>query len=185
MNAKKFMILLIILLLFLGGGGLIAYKYLDSDFTQIGRQISSADNNYTVSVPLRWEKTVPSSEHGILAAQSNDKDMYMQISLDADASSEGSIEDHVKEYIQNIAQKSDNSSSQVTVVSPKPKKYNGKNGYYFELETTSEGMEVHLWCFCYSSSSGFVHIDVTAPRNETENDADIARGIIESLKTGH
>lgn len=182
MSAKQFMLLVIVLLLLLGGGAIVIYKYLDSDFTQIGRQMTSASGNYTVSVPYSWQKTDVSSERGILAAQSGDHDMYMQISLDADASGESSTEEHVKDYISAIAQKSDNSATQVTVVSPKQRKINGHQGYYFELETVSEDMEIHLWSFCYSSASGYVHIDVSAPRNETENDADIAVGIIESLQ---
>ncbi len=178
-------IICVIILLFLLVGGLVAYHYLDSDFTQIGRQISSADGHYTVSVPYKWEKTAPASQHGLLAAQSIDQDMYLQISLDADSSSKTSLEEHVSEYIKTIAQKSDNSARQVTVVSPKQKKVNGHHGYYFELETVSDDMEIHLWCFCYSSNSGYVHLDVTAPRNETENDEDIAKGIINSLKADH
>lgn len=181
MSIRKFILLVIVLLFFLGGG-MVLYKYLDSDFTQIGRQITSSSGKYTVSVPYSWRKTDPSSERGVLAAQSGDSDMYLQISLDADAAEEGSIEDHVKDYIKTIAQKSDNSSSQVTVVAPKQRKINGHQGYYFELETVSQDMEIHLWSFCYPSSSGYVHIDVTAPRNETENDADIATGIINSLQ---
>ena len=182
MSAKKFLILVIVLLLLLGGSGLAAYKYLDSDFTQIGRQITTSNGNITVSVPLRWKKTDPSSERGLLAAQSSDKEMYMQISLDSDSTEKGSIEEHVSEYIKSIAQKSDNSNALAIVVSPKQRKINGHKGYYFELESTSEDMEIHLWSFCYYTASGYVHIDVSAPRNETENDADIAIGIIESIQ---
>ena len=182
MNLKTFIILVIVLLILLCGG-LIAYKYLDSDFTQIGRQISSADGHYTVSVPLKWEKTVPASAHVLLSARSMDQDMYLQVSVDADSSSESSLEEHVNEYIKTIGQKSDDRAHLVTVVSPKSKKINGLHGYYFELETTCDDMEIHIWSFCYPSSSGFIHLDVTAPRNETENDADIANGIINSLTT--
>lgn len=182
MSPKKFMLLVIVLLILLGSGGYVAYKYLDSDFTQVGRQITSSSGNFTVSVPLKWKKIDPSSDRSILAAQSGDQDMYMQISLDAEAVGEGTIEEHVEEYINDIAQKSDNSDSQVIVVAPRQRRINGHQGLYYELESVSEDMEIHLWCFCYPSTSGYVHIDVSAPRNETENDADIATGIIESIQ---
>lgn len=180
MSIKRFIILLLILFLLLGGG-LLAYHKLDSDFTQIGRQMESADGHFTVSVPMKWEQTSPASDSGIMAARSSDKDMFMQISLDANSSDERSLEEHVRNYIKQIAQNSDDSDKQVTVVSPKRKKLDGHNGLYFELETISDDIEIHLWSYCYSTNSGFIHIDVTAPRNETENDQDIALGIIESL----
>ena len=180
MSIKKFLILILVLLVCLGGG-LMLYQRLDSDFTQIGRQIESADGHFTVSVPIKWAETATSSDSGIMAAQSSDGAMFMQISLDAHSSNESSLDEHVSNYIKQIAQNSDNNEAQVIVTSPKKKTQDGHHGLYFELETISDDIEIHIWSFCYSTNSGFIHIDVTAPRNEADNDHDIALGIINSL----
>lgn len=181
MAKRKFMIILIVLLIVFGIGGMILYNNLDSDFTQVGRQIESDDGNFTVSVPMTWKTTTASSQYGILAAKSSDSSMYMQLSLDTDTSDEGTLDQYVNSYIQSIAQKSDNAEDQATVVSPVRKKINGHSGYYFELSSTSGGVDVYLWCFCFETKSGIVHIDVSSPKNDAEANADVASGIINSV----
>lgn len=128
------------------------------------------------------EKADISSENGLLAAESSDDSMYMQMSLDADTSDDSSLEQYVYSYIQSIAQKSDDSEQQTTVVSPVRKKINGHSGYYFELSSTSGGVDIYLWCFCFENSSGVVHIDVSSPKNDAGTNADVAEGIINSVK---
>ncbi|MDD6254546.1 MAG: hypothetical protein PUA82_00790 [Eubacteriales bacterium] len=182
MTRKRFMLILIVLLVIFGAGGIIIYNHLDSDFTQIGRQIDSSDGNYSVSVPMTWKKADISSENGLLAAESSDDSMYMQMSLDADTSDDSSLEQYVYSYIQSIAQKSDDSEQQTTVVSPVRKKINGHSGYYFELSSTSGGVDIYLWCFCFENSSGVVHIDVSSQKNDAGTNADVAEGIINSVK---
>ncbi|MDD7408545.1 MAG: hypothetical protein SOV71_03455 [Anaerovoracaceae bacterium] len=181
MTRKKFMIIIIVLLVVFGAGGIILYNQLDSDFTQVGRQIESEDGHYAVSVPMTWQTTKVSSQYGVLAAQSKDGSMYMQLSLDPNTDEESSLKKYVNNYIQSIGQKSDNSEEQTVVVSPDLKKINGRSGYYFEISSTAGGVDVYLWCFCYETKAGIVHIDVSSPKNDAGTNAGVAQGIIDSI----
>ncbi len=179
---KRSLLAIIILLALLGAGGLIGYHFLDSNFETLGKHISSPDGTYTVSVPLKWKSVEPSSEYGLIAAESTDGSMYMQMSLDTDTDRKGiALEEYTGNYIKSIAQKSDDSASQTNVISPRSEKINGHKGCYFETKTEADGVSIYIWGFVYNTKSGIVNVAVAAQQSEADAYAGIAKGIIRSV----
>lgn len=180
MSIKK-SILILILLGLLVVGGYQGYCYLHNDYSQVGLRLQSSDGHYTVNVPLNWEQIDPPSSSVLLAAQGKNGDMYLQISLDGNAR-EGSLLSYVKKYIREIGHNSDNNKKLVITTAPKIKKLDGHRGYYFELETTSNEIQVHIWSFVYATNGGYICFNITAPTSEFSTYSDIAVSILESFK---
>ncbi len=179
---KRSLLAIIILLALLGAGGLIGYHFLDSNYETLGKHITSSDGSYTVSVPLKWKSVEPSSEYGLIAAQSTDGSMYMQLSLDTDTDRKGiALEEYTRSYIKSIAQKSDDSASQTNVVSPTSEKINGRKGCYYETKSQADGVSIYIWGFIYNTDSGIVNIAVASQQSEADAYSGIAKGIIRSV----
>ena len=48
----------------------------------------------------------------------------------------------------------------------------GENtGYYFELDTSSGGVPVHMWNFMFTANGGYVHIDVASSGQDNASHA--------------
>ena len=180
---KKIFIIIIVLFIILGAVGAITYYKLSDNFNLMSHEISSDDEKYSMKVPLAWKSCPPASDQGILAAQSKDGSTFVNVSIDSKyMQSDETIEDYVYSYINRIAQNSDNPLVQVLTVAPKQAVIEDKSGYYFELDTSAGNIMLHTWDFVYTSSNGYVHIDVAAKGDSQKKMKYISKGIIASFK---
>ena len=175
-----FIILLIFILI--SGGGLIAYHIINGNYELRSKEMSSEDGRYTFSVPSGWEVSQGASQNAILAAESPSANMYAMLSLDVSDFDVGStIEDYANSYISKIAESSDDPLVQVVSVPVQNVTLGGNTGYYFEIDTFSRGMPVHMWDFFFNGSGGYVHVDVCSSGEENAEHAQTAKDIISSV----
>ena len=180
---KKISVILIALLLITGIAGAITYYLFSDNFNLMSHEILSKDEKYSMKVPILWKACPPTSDQGVLAAQSKDGSTFVNVSIDSKYLQNGeTVEEYVYSYINRIAENSDNPLIQVLTVAPKQVQLGDKTGYYFELDTSAGNVMLHTWDFVYTSSNGYIHIDVAAKGDNQEKMKDISKGIMESFK---
>ncbi len=187
---KKFLLVLAVLFIIAAGvGGYFIYNYYISNSDNISKTFSSGNGTYSINTPASWREVAPSSQNGVIAAENSSKSMYMMVAVRPKSGSSSSLTDtssdslegYVGSYIQDIAANSDDPIVQMMTVPPKQSKIGQNSGYYFELDTVSKSIPIHTWDFVVDTDKGFVHVDVTAPGEDTKTAADTAVGIISSL----
>ena len=187
---KKFLLFLAVLLVIAAGvGGFFIYNYYLGNLDSISKTFTSGNGTYSINTPASWREVAPSSQNGVIAAENSAKSMYMMVAVrpkndsssSLTTSSAESLENYVGKYIQDVAANSDDPIVQMMTVPPKQSKIGANTGYYFELDTVSKSMPIHTWDFVIDTDKGFVHVDVTAPGEDTVIAADTAIGIIASL----
>jgi len=177
---KKLLIIILILLI-LGGAGFAAYYFLADNISLINRNIDSGNGMYSIRVPISWKDVTPESQDNVIEAQNASSSMYMQLSFKRpDMEDSSTIEDYVYSYINGIAANSDDPLVQVISVTPSQAVLGENTGYYFELDSMSDGLAIHLWDFVFAANGGYVHIDVAAAGADISEAAGIAKAIISS-----
>lgn len=179
---KKSITIIIALLLALSIAGAVTIYFMPDNLGLLSHTVTSSDKKYSVKVPLKWKTAEPASEQSVLAAQSKNASEFVNVSVDSKYLQSGeTLEDYVYGYISRIAENSDNPIVQVISVQPKEVKIGDKSGYYFELDTSAGNVMLHTWDFVFTSTEGYVHIDVAAKGDNQEQNKEIARGIMESF----
>ena len=105
--------------------------------------------------------------------------MYVTLSVNTYTADGATLEDYISAYMRDIAGNSDDPSLQQVLVSPAQATYGENSGYYFELQSTADGIAVHLRDFVFITNDGYVHIDVAS--SDTSEDAGEAAAIAESI----
>ncbi len=179
---KGLFILIIILLLAMAAGGFAGYNFLSGHMDILSKDLSSQDERFTMSVPFSWKKSSGASANAIIAAENSNNTMYAMVSVDRSYSNNGAtVEEYIYDYINKIAENSDNPLVQVVSIPPTQGKLGENTGYYFELDSMSNGLAIHLWDFVFVADGGYVHVDVASAGEEIKSSADTAKGIISSV----
>ncbi len=179
---KKIIIIIIFILLISGAAGISACYLLPQNLSVISRSLGTDDGTYSLSVPFLWKNVTPDSQRDSIEAENSSGDMYARLSFSSSADRNYTIEDYVYEYINEIAENSDDPIVQVISVTPYRVTLGDNIGYYFELDSVADGLSLHLWDFVFEDNGGYVHVDVAAAGEETSESANTAKAIISSAK---
>ena len=180
---KKRYIVLAIVLIILCVGGYFGYTYLSQNMDMFSKEIISYDERYTINVPYSWEKSSGASPYAVIAAENKDNSMYAMVSVYKDGGGSGlTVEEYIYEYIAKMAENSDDPLVQVMSIPPTQGKLGENTGYYFELDSMSDGIALHLWDFVFIADGGYVHVNVASAGENIGASSDIAKGIIASVK---
>ncbi|MBR5228802.1 MAG: hypothetical protein IKV96_03090 [Firmicutes bacterium] len=183
-SRKGLYIFLVILLIVLCTAGFFGYKYLSANIDMFSKELYSYDDRYTMSVPYSWKASSGASPYAVMAAENKDNSMYAMVSVYKDITGNGlTVEEYIYGYINQIAENSDNPLVQVMSIPPTQGQLGENVGYYFELDSMSDGLAIHLWDFVYVADGGYVHVNVASSGEKIATSADIAKGIIASVKS--
>lgn len=178
---NPFFIILIVFIL-LGGGGLVAYRVISDNFQLRSQEIISYNDLYSLRVPTDWEKSKGASKNAVIAAESPSGSMYAMMSADHDYDAGLTLEEYINSYIAKIGESSDNSLVQTVTVQPEQLTMGENTGYYFELDTSSGGISVHMWDFVFTGNGCYVHVDVVSEGEDNASQAEKAKNIISSAR---
>ena len=181
---KKIVLAVIIILLLLAvAGGFFGYSYLSGHMDILSKNIISYDDKFSMDVPFSWEKSSGASPYAVIAAENADNSMYAMVSVKRDGAGAGlTLEEYIYEYINQIAQNSDDELVQVISIPPTEGKLGENTGYYFELDSMSDGLALHLWDFVFVADGGYVHVNVASSGEDLTKASETAKGIIASVK---
>lgn len=175
--------IIILILLIIGVAGFAAYYFLADNLALLSKPLKSSDGSYTINVPVSWKNTTSENAPSTtIEAGNSNNSMYTKLCYNKTDASDSTIEEYVYSYINEIAANSDDPVVQVISEMPVQTILGDNTGYYFELDTVSDGISLHLWSFVFISDSGYVHIDVASSGDKITDSANIAKGIIESVK---
>ncbi len=172
-------LIIIILLVLIGTLGIVGYNLLNGKVTAGTKTLTSDDNKYSMEIPSSWNVTDKASSIGLFAAENRTRTMYVTLSVNTYTADGATLEDYISAYMRDIAGNSDDPSLQQVLVSPAQATYGENSGYYFELQSTADGIAVHLRDFVFITNDGYVHIDVAS--SDTSEDAGEAAAIAESI----
>lgn len=178
---KGLTITIIIFLVILVAVGFIAYPYLSSRMDMFSKTIVSYDDKFTMDVPFSWDKSSGASPYAVIAAENADNSMYAMVSVKRESGSGLTVEEYIYEYINQIAENSDNELVQVMSIPPTEGKLGENTGYYFELDSMSDGIALHLWDFVFVADGGYVHVNVASSGEDISKASETAKGIIASV----
>ncbi|MCI8284905.1 MAG: hypothetical protein HFE90_06535 [Firmicutes bacterium] len=175
--------IIIIILIILSAAGFAAYYFLADNFALLSKPLESSDGSYSINVPISWkDKTSENSPATAIQAGNANDSMYTQLSYNKTSASDNTIEEYVYSYINEIAENSDDPLVQVISEAPAQTILGDNTGYYFELDTISDGLSLHIWSFVFISDGGYVHIDVAASGDKIKDSANTAKAILSSVK---
>jgi hypothetical protein len=180
---KKPLVIILLIFILLSGGGLVAYNLISNNFELLSYEIVSYNNLYAMSVPIRWSKSNGASKNAVIAAENPTGTMYAMMSADTSGFDEGhTIDEYIDSYISKIAEMSDDPLVQVVSVEPQQTEMGENTGYYFEIDTISNGITVHMWDFVFTGDGCYVHVDVVSSGEDNRSFADTAKNIISSAR---
>lgn len=179
---KKPLTIILILFILIGGGGIIGYRIISADFDMRSYEIISYNNLYSLRVPSDWEKSSGASKNAVIAAETPSASMYAMMSADHSYDEGLTLEEYIDAYIAKIGESSDNALVQTVTVQPEQMTMGENTGYYFEIDTSSGGVPVHMWNFMFTANGGYVHIDVVSSGQDNASQAETAKNIISSAK---
>lgn len=179
---KKPLAIILILFILIGGSGIVAYRLISANFDMRSYEIISYNNLYSLRVPSDWEKSSGASKNAVIAAESPSASMYAMMSADHSYDEGLTIEEYINSYISKIGESSDDSLVQTVTVQPEQMTMGENTGYYFELDTVSGGVSVHMWDFMFTANGGYIHIDVVSSGQDNASQASTAQSIISSAK---
>ena len=178
---KKFAAIIIVLVI-IGVAGIAAYQMLDDKIPSKGKTLTSDDNKYSMEIPSSWTSAQKANAISVLAAENRSSSMYALLSVNPYMTDGATVEDYINAYITDIANNSDDPTTQKILTAPKQETFGENIGYYFELESHADGLTVMLRCFVFATNDGYVHIDVVSPINGGTDSENIAMDIISSVK---
>ncbi|MGN1350159.1 MAG: hypothetical protein ACI4VM_04090 [Anaerovoracaceae bacterium] len=180
---KKPVAIILIVFFLLSAGGIAAYHIISQNFAMRSYEIISYNNLYAMSVPTGWEKSSGASKNAVIAAETPSGSMYAMMSADMSGFEAGNtLEDYINTYIGKIAASSDNPLVQVVTVEPQQMTLGENTGYYFEIDTSSGGVAVHMWDFVFNGNGGYIHVDVVSEGQDYGSKTETARNIISSAR---
>ncbi len=178
----KKVLIIILVLVSIGIAGIAVYSLLSDNISTFDRTLTSDDNKFSMSVPSSWHVTEKARADALFAAENSDSSMYATMRIVPAMPDGFSVDDYINSYMEEIAANSDDPSQQKILSAPAETVYGGNSGYYFELESTADGIPVHLRDFLFVTSDGCVHIDIAATDSGPENAAEIAHAILNSVR---
>ena len=164
-------LVIIILLVIIGALGLVGYHLLNGKVPEKVKTLTSDDNKYAMEIPSSWNVTDKASSIGVFAAENREGTMYATLSVNGYTADGSTLEEYISAYIRDIAGNSDDPSQQTVLVTPQQATYGENTGYYFEVQSSANGIAVHLRDFMFVTNDGYVHIDVASSGSEEETDA--------------
>lgn len=179
---KKPVIIVLILFILIGGAGIFGYRVISENFELRSREIISYNDLYALSVPTDWEKSSGASKNAVIAAESPSGSMYAMMSADKSYDAGLTLEEYIDSYINKIAQSSDDALVQTVTVEPQQMTMGENTGYYFEIDTVSGGVSVHMWNFMFTGNSAYIHVDIAAAGEDNASQAEKAKNIISSAR---
>ena len=172
-------IVLAVLAVAIGAG----YRFLMTSDTAFSKQFASADGKYEITVPFNWNQLEVSTQNAVIAAKSADSTMYAQFDVKVATGEEGnSIEEYIYSYIDKIANNSEDPIVQSISIPPTAGELGGKTGYYFELDSISQSVPIHIWGFIWYDAGTYKHICVTSEGESIAKNAELAKSIIISAR---
>ena len=133
-------------------------------------------------MPSDWKKSSGASKNAVIAAETPSASMYAMMSADHSYDEGLTLEEYINAYIAKTGESSDNALVQTVTVQPEQMTMGENTGYYFELDTSSGGVPVHMWDFMFTANGGYVHIDVASSGQDNASQAETAKNIISSAK---
>lgn len=183
MLKKKYTMIILILLLLLALSSMLMFQFLDGNYAVMGKQLASWNNIYTIGVPRSWDECDPASTNGLVAAQTDDAEMYAMLSLDTyNYGPDATLDSFVSGYMSSLGLHSDDPAGSTMVTLEEHKIAGSINGYYYEYTAVSHGIPVRMFCYATQVEEGFLTIDVAAGEAVADEKRETAKAIIDSLR---
>lgn len=183
MLRKKYTMMILILLLLLALSTLLMFQFLDGNYAVMGKKLSSWNNIYTIGVPRSWDECEPASSNGLVAAQTDDAEMFAMMSLDTyDYGPDVTLDSFVNGYMNTLGMHADAGSEAEMVTLEEHRIANRIDGYYYEFNAVSHGIPVHLFSYVTRVDEGFLTIDVAVNNSVSDEKRETAKSIINSLR---